>query len=77
MLKKLTLQKFLWQAGEKEELLQLLAASIYDYYKMHELAFEDSMKEISDEWDKMREKGIIQCGDEVIDLLHLRMCRTK
>ena len=56
-------------AGEKEELLQLLAASIYDYSKMHELAFEDALKEISDEWDKMREKkGYMQCGGEVIDL---------
>ncbi len=43
-------------AGEKEELLQLLAASIYDYSKMHKLAFEDALKEISDEWDEMREK---------------------
>ena len=36
-------------AGEKEELLQLLAASIYDFSKINEIAFEDALSKISDE----------------------------
>lgn len=43
-------------AGDKEELLQLLAASVYNFSKMYELAFEDVMTSITDTWSEMRKK---------------------
>lgn len=56
-------------AGEKDELLQILAASVYNFSKTHSMAFEDVMDEISDTWSKMREKnGQMVFGNEIIDM---------
>lgn len=56
-------------AGEKDEVLQLLAASVYNYLKMNQIAFEDAMSEITGAWSKMREKkGYMKFGDEIVDL---------
>lgn len=56
-------------AGEKDELLQILAAGIYNFSKIHSMAFDDVMSEITDTWSKMREKkGQMAFGKEIIDM---------
>lgn len=56
-------------AGEKEEVLELLAAAVYNFSKNNGIAFEDAITEIEDAWDKLKQKeGYMQIGDEIVDM---------
>ena len=56
-------------AGEKEEVLELLASAVYSFSRQFEMAFEDAMEEIKKSWEKLGEKKCYgKIGDEVIDV---------
>ncbi len=56
-------------AGSKEEELELLAYSIYNFSKIHSIAFADVLNEITETWDRIQSQNLIgHFGNEVIDL---------
>lgn len=55
-------------AGESDELLYLIATTVFHYSKMQHIAFEDALKAISDKWEEIAEEdGYIKSGNEIID----------
>lgn len=56
-------------AGEKQEVLELLASAVYNFSKNYGIAFEDALVDIQNAWDKLKQKkGYMQFGDEIIDI---------
>lgn len=56
-------------AGEKEEILELLASAVYNFSKNYGIAFEDVLVDIQNTWDQLKQKeGYMRVGDEIIDM---------